>query len=448
MVYKTFKPFDYETGEGIVAAPGEAELLRPSQFSQDHLPDLGKVWSAQERLWIQRTVLEVVAEVNKNAKSWDDAVIREIDSLEVGNPDSQDQRSLAKSETLQESEGIYAPGEEPAAADAGGGIPTGGSVSRPGGVSGGGGGMMGGGGGGGMMGGASATESVYYVKSDSDKYKILPIAVTVLIDQDRVQDFLIELENSPMSIQVKDFELLRPASRVTKPVKGDSQASYGMMMMGGGMMGGGMMGGRSMMGGNGMSGGSGMVGMGGMAGQMEQMLRSQQQQMAADGQYGNGGRMGGGMGGAAAKKKTGKDMRNVDLKEKRKANEKAAEEAKGPSLFDPYYDIVQVKVYGQARFFAPPPEEPAAEPSSGETAAAAAAPETPAKNAKADEAAAAGDEKPGAAKDAEKATPDAGDEKPGAAKAAEKAAARRRKCGRDHQAGGQDSFREKSVSRQ
>ena len=59
MVYKTFNPFDYETGEGVVAAPSEGELLLPVQFSQDHLPDLGKIWAAQERLWIQRTVLEV-----------------------------------------------------------------------------------------------------------------------------------------------------------------------------------------------------------------------------------------------------------------------------------------------------------------------------------------------------------------------------------------------------
>ncbi len=86
MVYKSFDPFDYETGEGVVAAPSEAELLLPAQFSQEHLPDLGKVWAAQERLWIQRTVLEVIAQVNKNAKKWDEAVIRQIISLEVGNP--------------------------------------------------------------------------------------------------------------------------------------------------------------------------------------------------------------------------------------------------------------------------------------------------------------------------------------------------------------------------
>ena len=73
-------------------------------------------------------------------------------------------------------------------------------------------------------GGAAAPESVFYVKSDSDKYKILPLAVTVLIDQDQVQDFLVELENSPMSIQVKDFELVRAPSRVTKPEKGETNS--------------------------------------------------------------------------------------------------------------------------------------------------------------------------------------------------------------------------------
>ena len=76
MVYKTFKPFDYETGEGIVAAPPKEVLLRPSVFSDEKVPGLGKIWSAQERLWIQRTLLEVVAQVNKNAKDWNTAIIR------------------------------------------------------------------------------------------------------------------------------------------------------------------------------------------------------------------------------------------------------------------------------------------------------------------------------------------------------------------------------------
>ena len=59
------------------------------------------------------------------------------------------------------------------------------------------------------------------MKAGNDQqYKILPVQMTVLIDQDHVQDLLVELENSPMSIEVKDFELQRPTSRVTKPEKG------------------------------------------------------------------------------------------------------------------------------------------------------------------------------------------------------------------------------------
>ena len=35
--------------------------------------------------------------------------------------------------------------------------------------------------------------------------------MTVLIDQDQIQDFLVALENSPMAIQVCDFEMAKPA---------------------------------------------------------------------------------------------------------------------------------------------------------------------------------------------------------------------------------------------
>ncbi len=72
-------------------------------------------------------------------------------------------------------------------------------------------------------------DTIYYVTPavDKNQYKILPISITVLIDQDHVQDLLVELENSPMSIEVKDFELERPPSRVTKPEKGEQPARHG-----------------------------------------------------------------------------------------------------------------------------------------------------------------------------------------------------------------------------
>ncbi len=363
MVYKTFDPFNFETGEGIVAAPPEGVLLAPVQFDEEHLPDLGKVWAAQERLWIQRTVLEGIAGVNKNAKKWNEAVVRQIVSLEVGSPDAQDQVSIAKNQTLEESKGIYAPGEEPKADDAGGGGGGGGSGGKLGAMGMGmpSGGRRGGGDVMGMGGGATAApESIFYVKSDSDKYKVLPFAVTVLIDQDRVQDFLVELENSPMSIQVKDFELLRPIARVVKPEKGDTSSSSafgGMMGMMGMMPGGGRLG----------PGGGGLVGMGGMAAQMQQMMGAQRRG------GGNAGMGGLGAGGAASKDKSGKDVRGTDAAKERDKKEEAIRNAKGPVLFDIYFDIVQVKVYGQARFYNAPPADAVAEASTSQSAAGAAA---------------------------------------------------------------------------
>jgi hypothetical protein len=372
-VYQCFKPFNYETGEGIVVAPPEPVLLRAPHFIQEDLPELGKIWATQERLWVQRGVLEVVAQVNKNASEWDGAIVKEIDELQVGVPVAQDQRSLAKNETLDPAPAITNPAEpvpDTSAASATAGAAGIGGMMR---------GMMGMGGrrggemGGGMSGGfgPAQTDELYYVKSETDKgqYKILPILVTILIDQDRVQDFLVELENSPMSIQVMDFELKRPSSRVVKPEKGTSafgglvaEGGMGSMMGGMGAMGQMMM--RMSRGGMGMGGRSGYGGeMGMMQGMMMNRMRGMQGGMS----------MMGGLGGGVAEKK-GKDVRGADKKKKREAEEKAAAEARGPMLFDPHFDIVQVTVYGQARLFLPPPVEESAPPSPGQATLAVDAP--------------------------------------------------------------------------
>ena len=374
MVYKTFKPFDYETGEGVVVAPPKEVLLRPSVFSDEHVPGLGKIWSAQERLWIQRTLLEVVAEVNKNAKDWNSAIIRQVELIEVGNPSAQDQHSLAKNEELEEAKKILAPGETEEAAD------TSASTSPMAGMM----KAMGGAG----MGGAAAkqqdSESVYYVKAgNSEQYKILPVQMTVLIDQDHVQDLLVELENSPMSIEVKDFELQRPTARVVKPEKGTTPAGG----YGGGMM-------DSMMGSMMMGGRRGMTGYGGMMGEMQSQMRMQSQMMGSMGRMGM-------PGATASAERKGKDNRAVDRSKKRKDEEAKVNEAKGPSLFDPYFDIVEVTVYGQARFFKPPPAEAASEPSPGAMPATAAT--SPAPTAAAD--AASPDAKGAPSPDAKTAAP-------------------------------------------
>ena len=371
MVYKTFDPFDYETGKGVVAAPTKEVLLRPAQFTVDgsKLPTLGKIWWAQERLWIQRTMLEVIHQVNRQAKDWDSAVVKEITVLEVGNPESQDQRSAAKAEQLTKAADILSPEQEAAAAasatDAGGGGASGG---------------MGMAGGREMMGSMMASmrrggmgtapttdDGIYYITPGEDKgqYKTLPVLITVLIDQDRVQDLLVEMENSPMSIQVKDFELERPSAEVKKPEKGEQRMGMGMGM--------GMMGGMGY--GNMMMRGMMSRGYGGMASQMAAM----QSQMGRMGGMGMGPGMGmgmGPMGGAGRDERKKVDVRNVDRKKERTKAEEELEKRQGPSLFDPYFNIVQVTVYGQARFYNPPPAdaEAQAQPSLGEAPATPATP--------------------------------------------------------------------------
>jgi hypothetical protein len=367
-VYKCFNPFDYETGKGIVSSPPKEMLLRPVAFDDVKLPDLGKVWAAQERLWLQRTALDVVAQVNKNAKDWDSAIIKQINLLEVGNSIAQDARSIAKGETLEEAEAITAPGSEKAAETA---APAGDSGQMIGmmrgkmGMMEGGpaGGFSGGMSGGMGMGAGAAPQSIYYVKSETDKgqYKILPILLAVLIDEDHIQDLLVELENSPMSIQVMDFELQKSPSRITKPEKGAGAnfAGYGEAMMGGMM--------RSMGGRMGMGGMMGYGGYGGMAssyaGMMSRMM------MGGKGGMGEMMMMQGMQGAGSAAARKGTDKRATDRSKTRTEEKKSAESAKGPSRFDPHYDIIEIKVYGQARFYNVPPPEPATESSPGDVAA-------------------------------------------------------------------------------
>jgi hypothetical protein len=350
-VYNSFKPFDPIEGSGVVSAPPEAALLRPATFTIEAPPSLGKVWAAQERLWIQRTLLDVVAQVNKDAKDWDSSIVRQVNLLEVGNPDAQDQRSRAKGETLEEDNSIKDPNkpDEPAA-DA----TT--TASEPGSMAGalGRAGMMPGMSG--MGGNVGATESVYYIHTDSQQFKVLPVEMSVLIDQSRIQDFLIALENSPMTIQVMDFEMSKPQAPVVKPIKGEQMSYMGMGMMG--PMGEGMMPGM-----DGMM--RGMTGYGGRFQMMRGMMDSAMMSMPGS-MGGMPGMMGYGMGGGTAKK--GIDKRAEDRRKKQEEQLKAIKSAIHTSIHDPYFNIIEVKIYGQARFFNPPPAETPTEPSqAGET---------------------------------------------------------------------------------
>lgn len=326
-VYKTFDPFDPIEGTGVVAAPSEAILLKPAPFKPDAPPELGKVWAAQERLWIQKTLLQVIAEVNKGAKSWDTAVIKQVNAIEVGNAEAQDQVSLGKGETLVEAEAIVAPGAAaPASAEStsSGAMP---GMPTP---------------GGGLE---EEVQNVLYIKSDSTQYKILPVQMSVLIDQNRIQDLLVALENSPMAIQVAEFEMSKPGTRVKKPEKGEGLDFGGMGMYAYS----GRMGGMGMM-------PPGMPRMSAFGGMMTQMPSAMASYYS--------------MGSTGAPGKKGVDKRAVDRAKQKQEELKKARQTKTYSIHDPYYYIVEVMVYGQARFYNPPPAEAPGQPSEAAPATA------------------------------------------------------------------------------
>jgi hypothetical protein len=341
-VYKTFQPFDPVEGTGIVSSPVEEMLLRPSKFTVEAPPELGKVWAAQERLWIQRTLLQVIADVNKSASTWDTAIVRQINLLEVGSPVAQDQVSIVHDGVIEEAPAITNPAAPPPdpAASSSAGTPEAAAMMAMAGSS--------GYGSGGMLG---QTDHLFYIKTDGTQFKVLPFQMTVLVEQNRIQDFLVALENSPMAIQINDFEMAKPAQRVTKPKKGDTMFPGGMYA---GMMDYTMMMRSPGMGGQTMFGGE----------------RDPRMMMAA---------MADRMGAALPlQTRKGVDVRATDRAKARGAEEAAAAKRTLVTIHDPYFNIVEVTVYGQARFYSPPPEEPPAEPSQSAATAAAPAEGTPA----------------------------------------------------------------------
>jgi hypothetical protein len=381
-IRNSFRPFNFEDGKGVVVAPDEAALLRPDKFEISKLPNLSRLWKEQEKLWVSQAVLDVVNQVNKSAQTWDQAPIKQLITLEVACDAALDPMSKTKGVALVDPPNILAPGEEEVAseegaaaeggmaASMGGGMPGAGYGAPPSGGKGGMmemgmGGMMGGMGGGAVGGTKTAPDLVQFLPApegvEKPPYFIVPILLTTLIEQDRVADLLVELENSPMAIQVMSLELAKPSIKVQKPEKGDStMLGYGGMtgMMGGrGGMGMGMM---DMMGGmpgggagyEGMMGGM-MGGRGGMAGGM----------MPGGGYEG----MMGGMGGMQDARK-GTDVRSRDRRKEREEAEKSIAKKARMSLQDPYYNVVEVSVYGQARFYnpPPPPEAPASDGSAAE----------------------------------------------------------------------------------
>lgn len=355
-VYATIRPFNYEDGTGVVVCPPEDALLAPSTFTITKPPSLGGVWDAQEKLWLQRTVLDVLNQVNKGAKDWDGAKVKQLVTMTVGNSAAQDQRSRVANQELMKSPEIEGEGGESGGGGGGGGGSTPGPMGSDGEMS----AMMSAsyGPSGGTGGGSApdAKAAIMYIVTESTQYRLFPIHVKVLVDQNYIPELLSAFQNSPMTIDVREIRIQRPEQRVVKPKKGQQNPFGGMMMGGYGGFEGEGMGGYSMFGGRGAMGAMGaMGGYGGYAGGGDMEGGRGPMSGAYGGAYG-------GMAGGNTPKKTGVSVRD-QLKKKaadKKDQDKDADEPKF-EIYDPYYNLVMIDIYGQARIYTAPPAPEAVE---------------------------------------------------------------------------------------
>ena len=327
-VYQSFHPFNPEDGSGIVAAAPKEALLQPPVFNVQPPPTLKQIWDVQERLWLQRSLLEVIAAVNADAKDWESASIKQISRLDVATPTALDQFSAVKAVKLEQPTEIVQEGSPPPP-------PPDPKAAKP-------------------QDGADAS-SIVFTQGAGGQYRLFPVALEVLMEQDKIQDLLAALKNSPMAIDVKELQWTRPPGPVVKPVKAEAGNAANVLAQ------------------YRMNPGT-IPPPGGGRGRTELLVQSYTMGMP---------RMGPGGAAPAAPKATGTDVRGrlqerERMERAKKEGVAGAEEEGKPEAPNPYLNVVQVTLYGQARFYTKPVDKaaPAGSPSPG--AAPAPAPAAPA----------------------------------------------------------------------
>ena len=197
------KPTDPER-KSIVSAPPEETLLRPERFSFEKLPSLATVWAAQEKLWVQRNILDTIALANRSATDFDSAVIKRIISLEVANPQAVDRRSSVKAEELEPAPEFYDPNALPP------------PPSFPEGQ------------------GAAAPKKFYVFKpvSKQREYEGIPVYLSVQVSGLDAESLIDYFKKSPIETEVLHLQSTEPSPEVKSSGRGpQSLKTIGIYMM-------------------------------------------------------------------------------------------------------------------------------------------------------------------------------------------------------------------------
>lgn len=215
---------------GIVDwAPADYDKLLNRFSSWHRTPSTLEVVVAQEDLWVYEALLRVIQRANEGATTQAKAAVKQLNALEIG--------SEAAAAWKASENALFAPGQSSGAADAGPGMPGAGPGMPP---AGGGGGMgmpPGGGGmgmppaGGDASGGtasASADQQLFayryvddkgqplpsepeypYAKHPYAEFKMMPVRLSLVVDERSLPKLLVECANSSMPIEVRAVRLLK-----------------------------------------------------------------------------------------------------------------------------------------------------------------------------------------------------------------------------------------------
>ncbi len=335
---KIVRPFQVETGEGLVVVDSNRITHRPYRSWTTRPPESKEIWDAQEDIWLLRSLLNSINNVNGNAERITEAPVREIYRLTLrGGDRNATPAAPGAGGGMGAMGGMGGMGEMTGAAagvgggDAGAGMGGGGSIgSYPGkdfegnaggdilgeefgadasaaASGGGGGGIMGGmpgkggmgsmgmsemgamgmgagGGDAGAGGGAAATEEKRYVDEIADSYKTRAFLLDVRVRDDKLPELLASLTDSDFPVEIVRVEI-QTVSGSAPAAGGGGFGGTGDDLAGGGGMAPGMGAGMGAGMGSGMGMGAGMPMMGG--GQMGGGL------MSGAGMMGSGGMMSG-----------------------------------------------------------------------------------------------------------------------------------------------------------
>lgn len=171
-----------------VAGTIEADpsILNSAEWTRTPLSH--EAWQAQEELWIQRALLKAIARCNEGAKDWHGAAVRRLLAIGMG-AEALDAETAATKPALVDSQGV----------PAGGGAEAQGGTAAP------------------AVPGGNQNIVAHRYLSKSEQYRVVPVFVSLLVDQARIPEVLSTLSAADFGFAIHQVDIGQPDEPVRVP---------------------------------------------------------------------------------------------------------------------------------------------------------------------------------------------------------------------------------------